>query len=162
MTPGRPFSAKSRAWVKKNGAQRDHFGRIFRDNSGRLRYDSEFQGIWVSSWIRDPVAKTNITLNHFHKTFIQSSEPFGTPLQTSMPDSTEKRMINGVECLRYPPRQTLEEAWVSPELEFVIQERTRDDFHETTWEIYDIVRTEPDESLFRIPSDYQAATGPDA
>ena len=154
--PGQPFSAKFRGWAKKNGVERDHLGRIFRDNSGRLRYDGEYQGIWVISSIHDPVGGVHIILDHLHRSYIQPTERFGTPLRTSMPESTEKRIINGVECVRYPPGQTLEEAWVSPELELVIQEHTRDESHETMWEIYGIVRMEPDESLFRIPGDYHA------
>jgi hypothetical protein len=161
IVPGRPFSANFRASVKKNGVHRDNLGRILRDSAGRLRLDIEFQGTHVGYRILDPVAGVQTLVDDIHKTYVEST--CGTGPQSGMPDpSSEKRMINGVECLRFPPAPTLEEAWVSPELELVIHEHVRDESTESTWDLYDIVRAEPDESLFRIPPDYQAATRPDA
>ncbi len=161
IVPGRPFSAKFRASVKKNSVQKDQVGRIYRDSAGRLRTDMEFQGVHVGYRILDPVAGVRTIVNDLHKAYVESICCMAP--QSGMPDpSSEKRMINGIDCVRFPAAPTLEEAWVSPELELVIQERVRDESHESTWEVYDIVRTEPDESLFRIPRDYQAVSGPDA
>ncbi len=67
-TSGRPFSAKFRASVKKNGVQRDRLGGIFRDNAGRLRLDMEFQGVLVAHRILDPVAGVQTIVDHGHKT----------------------------------------------------------------------------------------------
>jgi hypothetical protein len=158
---GRPFSAKFRASVKKNGVQRGRSGGIFRDKAGRLRVDVEFQGVDIGYRVLDPVAGIQTIVDDIHKTYVESTCGAG-PQSGMPPPSSEKRIINGVECLRYPPEPTLEEAWVSPELELVIQEHVRDESNESTWEVYDIVREEPDERLFRIPPDYQAAIDQDA
>jgi hypothetical protein len=159
--PDRPFSAKFRASVIKNGVQREHSGGILRDSSGRLRSDMEFQGVLVGYRVLDPVAGLQIFVNRTNKTFVQSA--YGPPPQLGMPHPVAaKRMIEGLECLGYPAGSTIEEAWVSPELEMVIQERTKNESGESAWELYDIIRTEPEETFFQIPSDYQAASGPDA
>jgi hypothetical protein len=121
----------------------------------------EFQGTHVGYRIVDPVAGLQTMVNDINKTYVELA--CGTTLQFGPLDpSSEKRMINGVECSRYPPAPTIVEAWVSPELELVIREHVRDESHETTWDVYDIVRTEPDESLFRVPRDYKAVIGTDA
>ncbi len=152
--PGRPFSATFRASVKKNGVQRDQTGRVLRDESGRLRLDLEYQGIHVGFSVLDPVAGLNVMVNDINKAYVESA--LGTPIHCGMPDpNSEKRIIEGLECLRYPPAPSLEEAWVSPELEFVIRERVRDETHESTWELFDIVRGEPDAGLFQIPPGYR-------
>jgi len=159
--PGRPFSAKFRASVIKNGVQKQHSGRILRDSCGRLRSDMEFQGVLVGYRVLDPVAGLQIFVNSTNKTFVQST--FGPPPQFGVPPTVSaKRMIEGLECLGYPTGPSIEEAWVSPDLEMVIQERTKNESGESAWELYDIIRTEPEETLFQIPSDYQAASGADA
>ncbi|MBO0860672.1 MAG: energy transducer TonB [Chloracidobacterium sp.] len=88
------------------------------------------------------------------------------------PTNTEqlgKRTVEGVECegtravTTMPPGvignerpiETVNEIWYSPELQMTILSKRGDPrFGESTYQVTNIVRTEPDATLFQIPSDY--------
>ena len=53
------------------------------------------------------------------------------------------------------PIQIVNERWFSTELEMLVKSRNADPrFGETTYEMMNISRGEPDSSLFQVPSDY--------
>lgn len=85
-----------------------------------------------------------------------------------------KQMIEGVECegtravLTLPagaignenPIQTVHESWYSPELKMTIMtKRTDPRFGESTYRMTNIVRAEPDATLFQVPNDYTVTEG---
>jgi TonB family protein len=88
------------------------------------------------------------------------------------PPNTEqlgKRKIEGVECegvravTTMPagaignerPIETVNETWYSPELQIMILSKRSDPrFGESTYQVTNIIRSEPDAALFQIPSDY--------
>jgi hypothetical protein len=84
-------------------------------------------------------------------------------------ESLGKRTIEGVECDgtrstitiaagaigNERPIEIISERWYSPELKTVVQSSHSDPrFGETTFRMTNITRTEPDKSLFELPSDY--------
>src|SRR5262249_4594885 len=79
------------------------------------------------------------------------------------------QMIEGVECEgtrlvtilpagaigNENPIKTTRESWYSPELKITIMTKQNDPrFGESTYRVTNIVRAEPDPTLFQIPSDY--------
>ncbi len=85
-----------------------------------------------------------------------------------------KQMIEGVECegtravITLPagaignenPIQTVHESWYSPELKMTIMtKRTDPRFGESTYRVTNIVRAEPDATLFQIPNEYTVTEG---
>ncbi len=54
----------------------------------------------------------------------------------------------------------MSERWYSPELQVVVQTKTSDPrMGETTYRLANLVRSEPDLSLFQVPSDYTIKEG---
>lgn len=161
--PRRPFSARFRSSSTRGAETRVRTGRVFRDSLGRLRNDIELGGILVGSWIIDDPAAKRIVVNHMSKSYAVSDSDPGEVLRLAMPDDRYgARIIEGLHCVRYPPRPGLDEAWLSPELEYVVFERSRDLDRVDTWEVFDIERSEPDPSLFLPPPGYNLVPGPDA
>ena len=80
-----------------------------------------------------------------------------------------KQMVEGVECggdrvvTTMPagaignerPIETVNETWYSPELQMTILSKRSDPrFGESTYRVTNIVRSEPEATLFQIPSEY--------
>lgn len=60
------------------------------------------------------------------------------------------------------PIVTTSETWISPELKRVVLMKSSDPrYGETTMRLTNIVRAEPDPSLFQIPEDYKISDGPE-
>jgi hypothetical protein len=89
-------------------------------------------------------------------------------------ESLGKRMIEGVEAegsrvtITIPageigntlPIEIIDETWQSPELQLVVMSKHRDPRSgETTYRLTNISRSEPDRSLFEVPSDYTVSEG---
>lgn len=89
-------------------------------------------------------------------------------------EQLDKQMIEGVECegtravTTIPagaignerPIETVRERWFSSELNMVIMTKQSDPrFGESTYHVTNISRTEPDASLFQVPSDYTVKEG---
>ncbi|MGE0126937.1 MAG: energy transducer TonB [Blastocatellales bacterium] len=85
-----------------------------------------------------------------------------------------KQMVEGVECegtrevMTIPagaignerPIETVREKWSSPELNMVIMTKQSDPrFGESSYRVTNISRSEPDASLFQVPSDYTVKEG---
>jgi Gram-negative bacterial TonB protein C-terminal len=106
---------------------------------------------------------------------LSDKEPAQTIITKSVskyPTNTEKlgkRQIEGVECegarvvTTMPagtignerPIETVSETWYSPELQMTILSKRSDPrFGESTYQVTNIIRSEPDAALFQIPSDY--------
>jgi TonB family protein len=100
-----------------------------------------------------------------------------TRLATRFSTNTEqlgKQMVEGVECegtrdvTTIPagaignerPIETVREKWFSPELNMVVMTKQSDPrFGESTYRVTNINRSEPDASLFQVPSDYTIEEG---
>ncbi len=160
--PGHPFSAKFRAVVIRNGEEHHSSGRIFRNGSGRLRQDIDEHGILAASILLKPGSDACTIINHISRAYLQSPPSGAEPLRCGIPGPEfGTRIIEGLACVRFPPNPNIVEAWLSPDLEFVVRELQRDSGEESAWELYDIVQAEPDPSLFEIPPGYQAGSGPE-
>jgi hypothetical protein len=85
-----------------------------------------------------------------------------------------KQIIDGLECegtrtvATMPagaignerPIETVTETWYSPELQVMILSKRSDPrFGEATYRVTNIVRSEPESSLFQIPSEYTIIDG---
>ena len=58
------------------------------------------------------------------------------------------------------PIVTVNERWYSPELQVVVMSKNSDPrMGETTYRLTNIVRSEPDPSLFQVPADYRVEEG---
>jgi hypothetical protein len=153
--PGRPFEACYRAWRVEAGERRTSTGRLCRDSFGRLRVDVEMHGVLVASVISDPVAYRRSWLNHIEREYGESHLDFDNAVRWAMPGpGAERRTIHGLECLLIERGDRLQ-AWLSPELDLVVQEHVKDDSGEGIWELYDVVLREPDAKLFDVPEDYR-------
>jgi TonB family protein len=107
---------------------------------------------------------------------LSDKEPAQAPVMRSAakyPTNTEKlgkRKIEGVECegvravTTLPagaignerPLETVSETWYSPELQMTILSSRNDPrFGESTYQVTNIARSEPDAALFQIPPDYK-------
>jgi TonB family protein len=108
--------------------------------------------------------------------FTLSEEPFppfaaagGAMKVSTNTERLAKQMIEGVECegaravATMPagaignerPIETVNETWYSPELQMMILSKRSDPrFGESTYRVSNIVRSEPESSLFQIPSEY--------
>jgi len=90
-------------------------------------------------------------------------------LSNSEKTSLGKQNIEGIECDRTrivetipagtigneQPLQIVTESWYSPELQVVVLSKHSDPrTGETTTRMANVLRSEPDESLFKVPSDY--------
>jgi hypothetical protein len=61
------------------------------------------------------------------------------------------------------PLETTSEVWYSPELQVVVMSKHSDPrFGETTYQLTDVRRAEPDHSLFEVPGGYTLKQGPPA
>jgi TonB family protein len=84
-------------------------------------------------------------------------------------ESLGKQMIEGIECegtrivTTIPagaignerPLETVREQWFAPELKMIILSKTTDPrFGESTYRLTNINRSEPDATLFQVPTDY--------
>jgi TonB family protein len=104
---------------------------------------------------------------------IMRSGPLGMKVNAST-EKLGKQMVEGIECegTRFMttlpagaignenPIQTIREIWHSPELKMTIMTKQNDPrFGESTYRLTNIVRAEPDATLFQIPSDYTVTEG---
>jgi TonB family protein len=119
-----------------------------------------------------PVKTQGSLTFHFMSDNADPAQSTGARKVPNYPTNTEqlgKRKIEGVECegtravTSMPagaignerPIETVYETWYSPELRMTILSRRSDPrFGESTYQVTNIVRSEPDAALFQIPSDY--------
>jgi TonB family protein len=96
---------------------------------------------------------------------------------TKIPTNVEKlgkQVIEGVECEgtrstttlpagavgNEQPIQAVSESWYSPELKLTLRTRRTDPrFGESTYRVTNLVRAEPEPSLFQLPNDYTIKEG---
>ncbi len=120
----------------------------------------------------------NFTLQEKGEELPMKAAPLGDKLQRikveSKTESLGKQTIEGVEAEgeriidtipagaigNERPIEIIRERWFSPELQMVVMTRSVDPrAGETTQRLINVVRSEPDASLFQIPSDYTIQEG---
>ena len=157
-------------------------GRLYRDSKCRERREDYFDdtpGKAVTFVdIDDPVTHTSCTFCIEAKTILCNdplpSEGFGVwtfdfasgpgiglPLAPpDRPPDFEPKQIEGLLCNGYLLRMSQErivEYWYSIDLNQLILVRIQSEEGEFTWRLFKIRLTEPDKSLFIVPSDYKYA-----
>lgn len=115
----------------------------------------------------------NFTLADGESTLPTASTRRLTKISTNV-EQLGKQVIEGVECegtrevTTIPagaignerPIETTRERWFSPELNMVIMTKQNDPrFGESIYRVTNIIRAEPDASLFQVPSDYTIKEG---
>lgn len=130
--------------------------------------------------IDDPVAEVHYTLDpksHVARELPPPPPDAPPPGQSARPPETEgkseslgKKTIGGVEAegtrttITIPagkigndrPLEIVSERWYSPELDVIVRSSHRDPrIGETTYQLTDLRRQEPDRSLFVVPNDYK-------
>ncbi len=157
-------------------------GRLYRDSKCRERREDYFDGTPGKAVtfvdIDDPVTHTSCTFCIEAKTIFCNdplpSEGFGVqtfdfatgpgislPLvPPEHPPDFDPKQIEGLLChgylLRVSPERIVE-YWYSVDLNQLILVKIQSEEGEYTWRLLNIRLTEPDKSLFTVPSDYKYA-----
>lgn len=157
--------------------------RMFRDSEGRTRneYESTILGDRksLSIYINDPVTGFRYRLNPDRKTAIRSSlnAPRTTIAIPSPPkgystksEDLGNKIINGIETKGHrsittiaagtqgneKELQSVSEYWSSTELRLTVYSKSSDPRNgERIFQLENLKRDEPDETLFKVPSDYK-------
>jgi len=173
-----------------NQVTRQEQTKVFRDSQGRVRMEhtGARAGAPAVTAIFDPVAgyshilrsstMTAISTPMHHHNATESAAPRHAQRQGSSQVQTEDlgtQVINGLaatgtrttrtipagEMGNQQPIRIVREAWVSTDLKVPVLIKTSDPrFGTTTMQLTDIVRAEPDASLFQVPSGYKVTARP--
>ncbi|HZT38679.1 MAG TPA: hypothetical protein VFA28_12325 [Bryobacteraceae bacterium] len=163
---------------------RDSQGRVRTEHTFTPPPGAANQTARTTITIYDPVAGTVTVLDPQNKTAFQrkvntSNRPTSAPRtntnQNVQTQDLGTQIVNGVSAtgtrttLTIPagavgntqPIQVVREVWTSTDLKVPVLIKITDPrFGDTTTQLTNIVRAEPDPSLFQIPSDYTVKTGP--
>jgi hypothetical protein len=145
-------------------------GEIFRDSEGRYRQELSIEvgptKLIRLAYIKESIAKVAYVLDLSNRKLIQE-EPLiddqdngaASPL-SGRGAADEKNNIEGFSC-RVINIQGADgvstELWFSEELEMVLFERRRSGTEERVTRLYNIVRAEPDKTLFAVPAEFKRA-----
>src|SRR5437879_4698114 len=104
------------------------------------------------------------------KTVIDADEHSPAATEELGSQTMEGVLVNGVRTTHTIPAgqigndrpiSIVTEVWTSPELKAVVYSKRSDPrMGEQTFELKNIVRSEPDPSLFAVPADFKAVAGP--
>lgn len=171
-----------------NQISRQEQSKVYRDSQGRVRTEHAAKGAEAVVAIFDPVAGFSHVLHpatmtavktpvHAHSEFKNgiATHPKRTETSDVQTEDLGTQMINGLAATgtrttRTVPAgaignqqaiQIVREAWVSVDLKVPLLIKSSDPrFGSTTMQLTNIVRTEPEASLFQIPANYAVAAGP--
>lgn len=164
---GRPFVASFEERRVRRGLwkrQSTVGGRLCRDGSGRVRTEYRLRRLWVTSSvvaIADPVGGWISVIDPLHRTCGRSE--YAPPLDgkaLTFPPDAERRMWEGLRCVRVPSFGNIAEAWFCEELDQVVYEKRLTLEEDIEWRLVDISYTEPDPELFIPPRDYRLLENP--
>jgi hypothetical protein len=104
------------------------------------------------------------------KTLITSDDPSRTTTEDLGTQTMESVLVNGVRTTHTIPAgeigndrpiSIVTEVWTSPDLKTIVYSKRSDPrMGEQTFQLTNIVRSEPDASLFTIPPDFKTVDGP--
>ena len=104
------------------------------------------------------------------KTVIDADEHSPAATEDLGSQTMEGVLVNGVRTTRTIPAgqigndrpiSIVTEVWTSPELKAIVYSKRSDPrMGEQTFELKNIVRSEPDPSLFAVPTDFKVVDGP--
>jgi hypothetical protein len=173
-----------------NQIARQDQAKVYRDSQGRVRTERLGSGAQASAVIAifDPVAAFSYVLRPAAMTAVKSPVPVPGSMQNGgaqhskwnetanvQTEDLGTQVINGFQATGTRTTRTLpagaignqqamqivREAWVSIDLKVPLLIKSSDPrFGSTVMQLTNIVRTEPDASLFQVPAGYTVTAGP--
>jgi len=171
-----------------NQIARQAQSKVYRDSQGRVRTEHAAKGSAAVVAIFDPVAGFTHVLHPATMTAVKTPVHLHSELQSGgarRPKQNETsdvqtedlgtQMINGVAAAGTRTTRTIpagaignqqaiqivREAWISVDLKVPVLIKSSDPrFGSTTMQLTNIVRAEPDASLFQVPANYAVTAGP--
>jgi hypothetical protein len=184
---GAPYSAiqmteSQQTLPDGNQIARQEQSKVYRDSQGRVRIEHAARGVEAVVAIFDPVAGFAHVLHPSTMTAVKTPVHVRDELHAKRNQASDvqsedlgTQMINGLAATGTRTTRTIpagaignqqaiqivREAWVSVDLKVPVLIKSSDPrFGSTVMQLTNVVRAEPDASLFQVPANYAVTAGP--